>query len=75
MNCVRRNVMLPVALDQELESVSKALNENKSELIRKALSYYFDLLDLQIAKQRARRYEAGKSKALTPKELRRALRL
>lgn len=74
MDRVRRNIMLPASLDRELETISKTLGEKRSALISKALSYYFDFLDLEIAKQRARRFEAGESRALTSQELRKALR-
>jgi predicted DNA-binding protein len=70
---VRRNIMLPVELDAELESVSRMTGENRSELVRRALSHYLDLIDLDIATQRARRYESGETKALTSEQLRRAL--
>ncbi len=75
MERVRRNFMLPVALDRELAEMAAALGEKKSDLVGRALSHYLDLLDMDIARERARRSEAGKSRVLTPKELRQALGL
>lgn len=59
MGTVRRNIVLPEALDKELEAVAEMLKENKSTLVTRAVSFYLDHLDLAIAKERARRYENG----------------
>lgn len=75
MERVRRNIMIPAHLDKELDTMAEALGHTRSNVISNALSYYFDMLDLDIAKERARRIEAGKTKPLTPAELRKALGL
>ncbi len=67
--------MLPAGLDRELEDMAKSLGQKKSVLVAKALSHYFDILDLDIARERAQRSETGKSRELTPQELRKALGL
>ena len=73
MDRVRRNIMIPVSLDNELQAAAQTLGETRSGLISKALARYLDALDLEIALERARRHEQGKSKVLTPAQVRRAL--
>lgn len=73
MERVRRNIMIPASLDKELDTMSEALGDTRSSLVSKALGYYFDMLDLDIAKERARRIEAGETKPLTGADLRKAL--
>ena len=73
MESVRRNVMIPASLDKELDAISETLGQTRSSLIAKALAYYFDILDLDIARERARLLEAGKTKPLTPAQIRKAL--
>lgn len=61
---MRDNVMvsLPSGLNAELSSIAKELGESKSAIIRQALDYYFDIMDLKIAEQRAK--ESGKTYTL-----------
>ncbi|AQW81269.1 hypothetical protein [Campylobacter pinnipediorum] len=47
-------VSLPNDLNEELASVAKELGESKSASVRQALYYYFDILDLKLAEQRAK---------------------
>ncbi len=75
MERVRRNIMIPVALDRELDAMSEVLGDSRSSVVSRALSYYFDMLDLDIARERARRLEEGKKKPLTAAEMRKALGL
>ena len=49
----------------ELNSVSKELNEKKSHIVEKALSMYFDVLDEKLSDIRLKNLEDGKEK-LTP---------
>ncbi|AQW85578.1 putative protein, putative transcriptional regulator [Campylobacter pinnipediorum subsp. caledonicus] len=60
---MRDNVMLslPSGLNEELASISKELGESKSALVRQALDYYFDILDLKLAEQRAKDKQKGHS--------------
>jgi predicted DNA-binding protein len=46
----------------ELETIARELGEKKSFIIEKALTVYFDLLDLRLAKKRLRDLEKGKDK-------------
>ncbi len=66
--------MIPASLDRELGAISKALGQTRSSVIAKALANYLDILDLDIARERARFLEEGKTKALTPAQMRKALR-
>lgn len=75
MESVRRNIMIPSSLDKELDAVSEVLGQTRSSLIAKALAYYFDILDLDMARERARLLDAGKTKPLTPAQVRKALRI
>jgi predicted transcriptional regulator len=75
MDRIRRNIMIPSSLDKDLEAMAEALGETRSGLISKALARYLDSLDLEIARERARLHEKGKSKALTPAQMRKALGL
>jgi hypothetical protein len=45
------------------------------KLIAKALANYLDILDLDIARERAQLLEEGETKALTPAQMRKALGL
>ena len=46
-------VSMPQQLSDEVTEFAKELNQNKSALINQALEFYFDHLDLQIAKKRS----------------------
>ena len=46
-------VSMPQNLADEVTEFAKELNQNKSALVNQALEFYFDHLDLQIAKKRS----------------------
>ena len=46
-------VSMPQKLSDEVTEFAKELNQNNSALINQALEFYFDHLDLQIAKKRS----------------------
>ena len=46
-------VSMPQNLADEVTEFAKELNQNKSALVSQALEFYFDHLDLQIAKKRS----------------------
>ena len=52
----------------ELDAVSKELNEKKSHIVEKALTYYFDVLDIKIADKRINDLKNGKSKLISADE-------
>lgn len=55
-------ITLPQSLTLGLEDFSKELNKPKSTLIKEAIEYYFDILDLNLAQHRAK--TKGKSYSL-----------
>jgi metal-responsive CopG/Arc/MetJ family transcriptional regulator len=59
-------VSMPQNLADEVSEFAKELNQNKSALVAQALEFYFDHLDLQIAKKRS----AEKNETLSLEELR-----
>lgn len=66
---VRHNITLDEEVSDELETVAKELGEKKSYIIEKALTVYFDLLDLRLAKKRLKDLEEGRDKLIDAKEV------
>jgi len=66
---VRHNITIDAEVSMELENLAKELGEKKSALIEKALTVYFDLLDLQVARKRLRDLEKGKTKLIDAEEV------
>ncbi len=54
----RHNITLDEEVSRELETMAKELGEKKSKIIEKALTVYFDLLDIKLAEKRMK--ELGK---------------
>ena len=69
----RLNITLDKEVAEELEHISKELGEKKSKLIEKALTFYFDYLDVKIAEERLKRLEEGKTQTIPAKEVYREL--
>lgn len=61
---VRHNITLDEEISRELETLAKELGEKKSTIIEKALTVYFDLLDLKLAKKRLKDLEEGRDKVI-----------
>jgi RHH-type rel operon transcriptional repressor/antitoxin RelB len=53
----------------ELNIVSGELEEKKSHIVEKALTFYFDLLDIRMADKRMRDVKDGKSKLIPAKDV------
>jgi len=66
---VRHNITLDEEISDELETVAKELGEKKSYIIEKALTVYFDLLDLKLAKKRLKDLEEGHDKLIDAEEV------
>jgi predicted DNA-binding protein len=66
---VRHNITIDADVSRELESVAKELGEKKSALIEKALTVYFDLLDLRVARKRLRELENRKAKLIDAEDV------
>ncbi len=65
----RLNITLNEELALELERVAKELGEKKSRLIAKALTFYFDYLDTEIAQERLKRLERGETQIVPAEEV------
>jgi predicted DNA-binding protein len=61
---IRYNITLDEEISKELEAAAGELGEKKSHIIEKALTVYFDLLDLKLARKRMADLEKGKDKIL-----------
>lgn len=61
---VRLNISLDENLARELNEIAKELGEKKSHIIRDALMYYFDYLDVKIAEKRLKEIEEGKEELI-----------
>ena len=57
----RHNITLDEDISRELEVLAEELGEKKSNIIGKALTAYFDLLDLKLARKRLKDLKNGKS--------------
>jgi predicted transcriptional regulator len=66
---VRHNITLDQEVSKELESVARELKEKKSAVIEKALEVYFDLLDLNLAKNRLADLDKGRDSLLDADEV------
>ena len=66
---VRHNISLDEEVSKELETMAKELGEKKSKIIEKALTVYFDLLDLKLAKKRMKQLEKGQDKIVDAEEV------
>jgi predicted DNA-binding protein len=66
---VRHNITIDADVSRELESLAKELGEKKSGIIEKALTVYFDLLDLKVAKKRLKDLARGKAKLVAAEDV------
>lgn len=65
----RHNITLDEDVSKELEIVAKELGEKKSYIIQKALTIYFDLLDLKLAQKRMKDLKEGKDRLINAEEV------
>jgi len=75
MGHVRLNISLDEEIVKELNNIAKELGEKKSHIIRDALMYYFDYLDIKIAEKRLKAIEEGKPKLIPFEEVKKQLGL
>jgi len=66
---VRHNITLDEDVSKELDTMAKELGEKKSKIIEKALTVYFDLLDLKVVKKRMKDLEEGRDKLIDAEEV------
>jgi len=65
----RHNITLDQDISRELESIADELGEKKSTIIEKALTAYFDLLDLEIVRKRIKDVEEGRDRIIDAEEV------
>jgi predicted DNA-binding protein len=65
----RHNITLDKEISKELETVARELGEKKSNIIEKALTVYFDLLDLKIAQKRLKALKAGRDRLVDAEDV------
>jgi predicted DNA-binding protein len=66
---IRHNITLDEEVSKELEDIAEELGEKKSYIIEKALTVYFDLLDLKLAKKRLKELKEGKARLIDAEEV------
>jgi RHH-type transcriptional regulator, rel operon repressor / antitoxin RelB len=66
---VRYNITLNEDVSEGLETMARELREKKSRIIEKALTVYFDLMDLNLAQKRLADLKRGKDKLLPAEEV------
>ncbi len=69
MQKIRSTFTVSDYIVDELNTVSKELNEKKSHIVEKALSMYFDYIDEKIADKRLDELESGKEKIIPAEEV------
>ncbi len=70
---VRLNISLEEELAKELNEIAKELGEKKSHIIRDALMYYFDYLDIKLAEKRLKDIEEGKEELIPLEDVKKML--
>ncbi|MCK4761329.1 MAG: CopG family transcriptional regulator [Candidatus Aminicenantes bacterium] len=66
---VRHNITLDAEVSGELDSIARELDEKKSYIIEKALTVYFDMLDLRLARKRLKALKEGKDEIIDAEEV------
>jgi len=69
MQKIRSTFTISDFLVDELNTISKELDEKKSHIVEKALSLYFDLLDEKISDKRLDDLKSGKEKVIPASEV------
>jgi len=65
----RHNITLDEEVSKELETMAEELGEKKSKIIEKALTVYFDLLDVKLAEKRMKDLEKDQDKLIDAEEV------
>ena len=66
---VRYNITMDKDVSDELEIMALELGEKKSHIIEKALTVYFDLLDIKLAHKRLKDLEERRDSTLTAEDV------
>jgi predicted DNA-binding protein len=75
MQKIRSTFTVSDFIIDELNEVSEELNEKKSHIVEKALTMYFDHIDMQIADRRIDDIRSGKEKVIPAEDVFRELGL
>ncbi len=75
VNASKMSITLDKEIVKELNSVAAELGQKKSHIIQKALTYYFDKLDEQIADKRLDALDKGHIQSVPSDEVYRQLGL
>jgi len=75
MHKIRSTFTVSDYIIEELNDVSEELNEKKSHIVEKALTMYFDYIDVQIADKRLDDIKTGKEKVIPAEDVFRELGL
>ncbi|MCG2816489.1 MAG: CopG family transcriptional regulator [Candidatus Aminicenantes bacterium] len=65
----RHNITLDEEISKELETMAVELGEKKSKIIEKALTVYFDLLDIKLAEKRMKEMEKDRDRLIDAEEV------
>ena len=65
----RHNITLDEEVAKELETMAEELGEKKSKIIEKALTVYFDFLDVRLAEKRMKELEKEQDKLIDAEEI------
>ncbi|WP_028895362.1 hypothetical protein [Syntrophorhabdus aromaticivorans] len=66
---IRHNITLDEDISQELEAIAGELGKKKSSVIEKALTVYFDFLDLKLVQKRMNDLKEGRDTVADAKEV------
>jgi len=69
MQKIRSTFTVSDYIIDELNDVSSELNEKKSHIVEKALTMYFDYIDVQIADKRLDDIKSGKEKLIPAEDV------
>jgi len=69
MQKIRSTFTVSDFIIDELNDVSEELNEKKSHIVEKALTMYFDYIDVQIADKRLDDIKSGKEKMIPAEDV------
>jgi len=75
MQSLKTTFTLPSHLVKELSEFSQELGVKKSHMVAEALSQYFDILDLKLAKKRSLDVREGKVETIPFEEVKKELGL
>ena len=65
----RHNITIDEEVSKELETMAEELGEKKSKIIEKALTVYFDLLDVKLAEKRMKELEKDRDMLIDAEEI------